>query len=344
MSLWVQELTTPLNFEETLDMKKLLFLFLICLFILPSIWSLQIKERFFEIGFNAGFSFSNDFLSANEIFQEKFVLDLDNLADGFRMNLGAVATPFYFNFNSRKGWGFGFSTKAEALGIFSLAGEMLTFSETSSDKEGNSEISGAVFIEAAIPAYVTYKKFKIKFKPALYYPALYATSDIKYTYSNSGGGTVLNIGYDVNVYTITPMEGNDGLTSTPGFDLYAGVEYPLSQALGIKDKFFFLDFDVGLDITGIPVVPSTMKDYMVMSGSIGSNEPIKLFGEDTNADSFVNLQDAEYRREKRTVFRPFKMLARLDWRPVGNQLLTVTPCLVLQFLPFIINLFQRKRG
>jgi len=308
-------------------MKKPLFLLLICIFFLPSVWGLHIEDRVFEIGFYADFNFSNDFLSAKEIFQEKFVLDLDNLADGFRMNLGAGVSPFYFNYNSKKGWGFGFSTKAEALGIFNLSGEMLTLSETSSYKKGNSEINGAVFAEAAVPVYFTYKKFKIKFKPALYYPVLYATSDIKYTYVNSGDGTVFNIGYDLNVYTIVSMKENDSsaLTSTPGVDFYAGVEYPLSQALGLKDKFFFLDFDVGLDITGIPLFSSTMKNYMTMSGIIGSNEPIKLFGEDANADAFINLKDAEYKTGEKKVYRPFKLLARLDWRPLGKRLLTITP-------------------
>jgi len=327
-------------------MKKLLFLSLICLFLIPSVWGFQMEDRFFEIGFNGGFSFSNDFLSAKEIFQEKFVLDLDKLEDGFRMNLGAGVTPFYFNFRSKKGWGFGLSTRAEALGIFSLSGEMLTFKETGSEKDGNSEISGAVFAEAGIPAYFTYKKFKIKFKPALYYPILYATSDIRYTYTNSSAGTVLNVGYDVSVYTIVSMNDNNssGLTSTPGVDFYAGVEYPLSQELGLKDKFFLLDFDVGLDITGIPIVASTMNDYMKMSGSIGSNEPVKLFGENSNTDSFVNFQDAEYKSEKKRVYRPFKTLARLDWRPLGHQLLTVTPSLGFAISPIYNKPFSMEAG
>jgi len=327
-------------------MKKWLFLFLICLFFLPSAWGFQIKDRFFEIGFNAGFSFSNDFLSANEVFREKFVLDLDKLGDGFKMNLGVGVTPLYFNYNSIKGWGFGLSTNAEAMGIFNLSGEMLTFGETGSGKDGNSEISGAVFAETAVPGYFTYKKFKIKFKPALYFPILYATSDIKYTYTNSGGGTVLNIGYDLNVYTIVSMNdnSNSGLTSTPGVDFYAGVEYPLSQELGLKEIFFLLDFDVGLDITGIPIVPSSMKDYMKMSGNIGSNEPIKLFGEEANVNSFVNFKDAEYKSEKKTVLRPFKLLAHVDWRPLGIQLLTVTPSLGFAISPMYNKSFSMEAG
>jgi len=328
-------------------MKKLLFLFLICLFLLPSAWGLQIKDRVFEIGFNAGFSFSNDFLSANEIFQKKFVLDLDKLGDGFRMNMGVGATPLYFNYNGRRGWGFGFSTNVEALGIFNLSGEMLSLSETKSDKDGSSEISGAVFAEAAVPGYVTYKKFKIKFKPALYFPIVYAaSSDIKYTYTNSGAGTVLNIGYDVNVYTIVSMneKNRSGLTSTPGVDFYAGVEYPLSQVLGLKEKFFLLDFDVGLDITGIPIVPSSMKDYMRLSGTVGSDKPIKLFGEDANVDSFINLKDAEYKSEKKTVLRPFKLLTHVDWRPLGIQLLTVTPSLGFAISPIYDKSFSMEAG
>ncbi|MCL2209724.1 MAG: hypothetical protein FWC19_06725 [Treponema sp.] len=311
-------------------MKKNLILFLTCLIIPSGIWSLQIGDRFFEIGFDAGVNFSNDFLSASDIFQEIFILDLNKLETGFHLNAGADIIPFFFKFDSKKGWGFGLSVKAQATGLFDLSGKMLTFSENISsngNKEGNSEINGALFGEAAIPVYFSYRKFKIKVMPSLYYPVAYATSDIAYNFNETTGGTIFNLGYNVDIYTAVPMEsaGDAAISATPGVDLSIGVEFPLSEALGISDFLFFLDFDIGLELSNIPIAAGTMTDYMKMKGSIGSEEPVSLFGEDGDLGNFFNINDTEYLNEKINVYRPFKMLLFAAWRPLGNNLLTLTP-------------------
>jgi hypothetical protein len=307
-------------------MKKLFFLFLISLLILPCAFGIEIEDRTFEIVMGAGYSFSNDFLSAGDIFSETVILDLNDLKDGFRMNLGMELTPFGFNYNNKRGgWGFGFYTKSQAMGIFNLSGKMLNLYETIDKDDGISEISGAVFVEAGVPVHFTYNKFRIKIKPALFFPLLYATSDITYTYTNTGGGTTLNLGYDVNIYTPIPIEGSTaGLSTKPGFDFYLGVEYPISEVLKLN-KLPLLDFDVGLDLFGVPFIAGSMNDYMRMKGTVGSDKPIKLFGEDTDMDSFVSIAEAVYGKEKRKIYRPFKLLVWADWRPLGTELITVRP-------------------
>jgi hypothetical protein len=335
-------------------MKKLLLLLLSCLFFIPGVFGIEIGKRTFEIGFNTDLDFSNDFLSVGDIFNKDrtIVLDLKELEDGFKLNLGFGVSPFYFNYNNKKsGWGFGLSTKVEAMGIINLSGKMLTFHETKNEDDGISEISGAAFAEIAAPIHLSYKGFKINIKPSVFYPLLYATSDISYTYfTDPNEGTTLNLGYDVNVYTPISMDDNSGsgLTAKPGVDFYLGVDFPISEVLGLN-KIPLLDFDIGLELFGIPLFAGVMRDYMILKGSVGSDKPIKLFGED-DMDSFVDFDtDAKYGHDeslKISVKRPFKLLLHVDWRPLNNQIFkfTVTPSAGFAISPIYNETFSMEAG
>jgi hypothetical protein len=330
-------------------MKKLLLLLLISLFFVSGIFG--IEDRTFEIGFNVGFSFSNDFLSRSDIFNEKktIELDLNELEKGFMMNLGFGGSPFFFNYNNKKGgWGFGLSTRVDAMGIMNLSGKMLTFHETENEDDGISEISGAVFAEAAVPVHFHYEKFKIKIKPALFFPIVYATSDITYTYDNSNisRGTILNLGYDVQAYIPISNAGSN-LTASPGVDFYLGVDYPLSEAIGLN-KIPLLDFDVGLELFGIPIFASVMESYMRMKGSVGNENPIKLFGDDFDMDKFLDIADDAIEGDDGSIkiFRPFKLLLHADWHPLKIPILkfTVTPSLGFAYSSIYNKPFSIETG
>lgn len=307
-------------------MKKLFIFLLVCFLVLPcafadnisDVWS---ENRRVEFGINANAGFSNDFLSAKDIFQETFVLDLDKLNDGFRFNLEAGGNPLYFSYNNKNNWGFGLLTGFHGYGMIDLSGKMLSFSEASGEK---SELNAAAFAEVGIPVFFHVQNFKIKVKPSVYYTVAYMESDVSYTYSDKNG-TVLNLGYDVNFYTAFPMEDSAefSLTARPGVDISIGAEYPLAEALGLKNKLSFLDFTVGIDLVNIPLVSSTMNDYMRIFGEIGSGEKINF---NENMDNFFDVDDdTEYGKKSKKVSRPFKTLVWADWRVLGNQLLTITP-------------------
>ena len=328
-------------------MKKAALFLLICLIILPCIYAdndegRRIKDRTVEIGLNAKAGFSNDFLSAKEFFQKTVVLDLDKIKDGININFDANVSPLYFNYNNKNNWGFGLLIKADVYGLIGLSGKMLSFSEAVDEK---SDISAAVFAEAGIPVFFHLQKFKIKVKPALYYPVIYAVSDVAYTYSTDNKGTVLNLAYDINVYSAYSLEKYNGITASPGFDLQLGVEYPLSNVLGLKDKFFMLDFDIGLDIVNIPLLSSSVKDYMKISGNVGNDEPFIFGGEDSDMENLFTVNsDTTYGEDKLKVKRPFKMIAWGNWRPFGIRLFTVIPEAGFALNPLYSKPFSMEAG
>jgi hypothetical protein len=302
----------------------------------------RINDRAFEIGLNVGAGFTNDFLSAKDIFQKTFVLDLDDLENGIRMNFDAAASPLYFSYNNKDKWGFGLSVNMESYGILGLSGKMLSFSQVVNEK---SDISAAVFAAAGFPGFFNLQRFKIKVKPSVYFPVIYAISDISYTFSSDNSGNLLNIAYDVDVYSAFSLDKYEGLTASPGFDFQLGVEYPLSDALGLNDKLFLLDFDVGLDIINIPLFSSSMRDYMKISGNIGNDEPF-VFGSDTGnmGDLFAFDSDTKYGEGSQKVRRPFKTLAWANWRPLGIPLLTLIPEVGFAVNPLYTKQFSMEAG
>jgi hypothetical protein len=293
--------------------------------------SSSIQDRSFEIGLMLlNVNFANNFLSAPDLLQDVIIIDLDKLTDGFKINLGVNITPFYFNFKTKDGWGLGLSTDIDAAGILNISGNMLTLNEAVKD---NSDVGGAVFSSAALNSFFDIQKFKVKIAPSLFYTLAYITppkntpSSIVYTLDYTDG-TVMCIDYDTRVYMGYTLEDNQfSLSSTPGLDFTVGFEYPLAKGIGLTDILPFLDFDIGFDLFNIPFIPSTVSNYMQVKGRIGRDEPIKLIDKDEDDDGNLFSSDGLVKAEKIVqINRPFKMILRLDWRPLlGKKLLTITP-------------------
>jgi len=292
-----------------------------------------IKDRSFEIGIaNLHVYFANNFLSASDIFQDLIVIDLDKLADGFNFNFGAHITPYYFKYDSKAGWGFGLSTDVDVIGVLNLSGNMLSLSEALKD---DSDIGGAVFSSITITSFFKVQNFKIKVNPSFFAALAYLTppenktSSLIYTLDYSDG-TVAYVDYDMRLYTGYTMDDNGDirLTSKPGLDFSIGLEYPLAKEIGLSKVLPFLDFDIGLDFINIPFIPYTMEDYKQYKGRVGKDQPIKLINrdDDSDDDGFFSIDDVVEGKEEIKVYRPFKALARADWRPLlGSRLLTITP-------------------
>ena len=305
-----------------------------------------IEDRLFEVGLaHLDVFFANDFLSLTQIFQDTLKINLDDFKDGFNINFGLGITPFYINVKSKKGWGFGFATSVESMGVLGLSGKMLTLSEATKEL---SDIGGALFAAATISTDFKVQKFKVKVNPSLFYTLAYVKKPaLTYTMSNKNG-TIMYINYDLQVYTAIPMEnfGEDfNLTGTPGFDISAGVEYPLAKEIGLTKLLPFLDFDVSLDFINVPIVASRLKDRMRIEGSVGDkNNPIDF----TDLEKSFSFNGGEVifdSKEEIMVTRPFKMLLSADWRPLfGSKLLTVIPVIGFSVNPIYNDVGSIEAG
>lgn len=292
------------------------------------------SNRSFELGLlNIGLGFSNNFLTTGQIFREKAVVDFDELRRGFKFNLGFALSPLYFNYNKDDEWGFGLSTGVNAIGAVDLAQDMIKFKQTNN---AESDIAGAAFAEVVPNAFFYVQQFKVKVKLGVYYPVFYMYSkDFSYKYKNTitddGLETELFLGVDLRMYTAFPMEDEADfkLSAGAGVDLSLSVDYSLSEVLGLTELFSFLDFDVGVDLINVPIVPSTMRHYMRILGNVGEEgKVIDIFDDETDWENFVNFDEPEYFEGGRNVFRPFKMLFRADWRPfVDIKFISFVPTL-----------------
>ena len=323
-------------------MKKIILLFVICLVLLPCVYGAEedfsgkekkffpVKDRIFEIGFGAGGNVSNNLLSIGEIFSETLLLDLDKLSQGVFADFGTFV-PFFINLNFGT-WGIGLYTGVDVTGGLGLNGNMLTFKEASNEK---SDFNAAVFAFAGIDSFFHIQHFKVKFKPAVFYPMAYIVQDnFSYTFNSPGGMTQMIIGYDFLFYTAAPMDGFDvskmlklsNMTTSPGFDFSLGVEYPISEVTGLNKRAKVLDFDIGMDLVNIPIVASVMNDYNRMFGGLeiiqGEDDELKDL-----LDKFNNFNsNTQTGSKKMSVDRAFKMFFWADWRPLnGNPLFAVTP-------------------
>ncbi|WP_461246481.1 hypothetical protein [Treponema sp. R6D11] len=289
------------------------------------------SDRAFEVGLlHFDINFANSFITVKDILQDVIIIDLDKLAEGFKLNLGVNVTPLFFNYRSKEGWGFGLSTNIEAIGILNLSGNMLNINEAIKD---NSDISGAIFSSVTINTFFDVQKYKIKIDPSLFYALAYITSpknmpsSVVYTLDYSDG-TVMSIDYAVLIYTAYSLEDKSFSPNTmPGFDFSLGFEYPVAKEIGLTDKIPFLDFDLGFDLINIPFFPATMMEYKQIKGQIGKDTPIKLINKDDDDGGSLFSSDEKDRGERQVkIYRPFKMLIRADWRPMGGtKFLTITP-------------------
>jgi len=297
----------------------------------------RIKDRTVEIGFLQGrIGFANNFLSTSQIFKERMVIDLDDLGNGFKVNFDLNFIPLSFNYTAKdREWGFGFYTGLEAMGALDLSGKMLTLNRAKNDK---SDIVGAAFIDVKGSSFFKVKPINTKFKVNLstFYPLFYIDPNISYSLDNSGKSTKIDIDYKLRIYTPVSMEddASSAITSSPGVDIQLGAEYPLAQALGLTEKFGFLDFIVGLDLLNIPIIPGEMKSYTEMAGRIGGEKEIDI----DDAD-IVNTEDNKYGNSPKKIFRPFKMLAWADWKPFDT-----IPVSFIPTLGFAINPMYHEPG
>jgi hypothetical protein len=296
-------------------------------------------KRSFEIGLaNVSVGVINDFLSVDDMLKETIIVDLDKIRNTLNIGYNLCVSPIFININVKEKWGLGLSTKIDATGNFVFPGNMMSLKQAVDEK---AEVNAAVFAEAGISWFFTIDKLKIKIKPSIFYPVVYLNSDDIY-YNNNNDG--FSISYNAKLFTAWDEFHN--ITASPGFDLYAGIEFPFAKALGIS-KIPLLDFGIGVDVYGIKLTEATIKNYSQYSGLIGSDK-IDVFGDDGGlGEGFfeMGLEEPVYGMENKIVSRPFRVQAWLDWRPLlGSRLLTIYPMIGYSINPLYDEPFSKEYG
>ena len=298
-----------------------------------------------------------DMMSSGEIFRETAFINLDDFFAGFQFAFDAVVKPVSFNFNWKDRWGFGLDiANIDVSGNLALSGNMMSLDEAEGDKFG---VGGAVFVDTGIPVFFHYNDFKIKIRPSVYLPVIYTEPMIMYTRksisSDAGLDMYLEINYDIQVYSIIDMQwiNNGDLNAMTqnladnawdiprnnlGYDFGLCVEYPWDYWLRL-----------GVDIVNIPVpfATATLNHYMQMQGMASFNTQgiidamlDDVMKGDGNFNDTLNdiLEDSlkypesfefqyGYNEDGRKVYRPFKMLFYVDYRPSDTYPLFLVPSL-----------------
>ena len=332
-----------------------------------------LKNRRFEFSLvDLDISFSNSFLAADyvirnpvemiksgKLFKDSVSINVNDFLDGFQINADVIVNPVSFKFNWKDKWGFGMDIgRVDVTGNLLLSGHLMSINEADSDKFG---AGGAVFVDCGIPVFFHYDDFKIKIRPSVYLPVVYAEPNITYSYTESFNpstgdpGMRMQVDYDVRVYSIVDMQGfgngdmgavwrnlQDKGWDIPrnnlGYDFSLGVEYPWYDWL-----------DVGVDIVNIPVpfASANLDYYMQFNGQaffdssridIGS----MIDGEDLSEDAYGYPEDMEIKyfdNGGKTIYRPFTMLFYAKYRPNESQIFSLIPS-----LGFSINRLYTKIG
>ena len=328
-----------------IKMKRYILLLIIGLAIIPFAFgqnSFRMPNRSFEIGLmDTSINLSNDFMPIFDFFQESIFIDLDALASGFKLGLGFGISPVSLNINTRT-WGFGLYTRVEATGSVSLAGEMLSLN-LNNPGVYKSEASFALFAITGIDTYFFIQDFKVTLNPAVFLAIAYARPSITYRLDRPEDNSMIGVNVKANMdfYTAYPYDklmnsmigrmdfsGIFSPTAGLGFDFSVGIEYPISQATGLRDRSPLLDFDVGINLINVPILPSIARNRMNMEAEVDVNLPLDGFNFGDLSDilnmseSFRAIEDGNA-----DVERPFKVILWANWRPFGTQFLTLTPSL-----------------
>jgi len=308
-----------------------------------------LKNRVFELSLvNFNIDASNSFAAAGDIIRdpldmiksEKFFKDsvsinLNDFFHGFTLLFGTTIDPVSLNFNWQDKWGFGLDIgRVNAAGNVTISENVLSFKETDNEKFG---AGGAVFVDVGIPVFFHWDEVKIKIRPSVYLPVVYAEPGITYSYRQIEDPDTGNSGMrwqadfnDTRVYSVFGLQnlskpdfgavGQELLDNAwdiagknLGYDFSIGAEYPLYDWL-----------DIGVDIINIPVpfANARLNRYMQVTGqAYFDTSLLDLTGMfmDNNGlpDNIYGMSyDISYNDDgSKEIYRPFKTLFYAKCRP-----------------------------
>jgi len=298
---------------------------------------IRLKNRGFEIALlNLSAGFGNSFIAAKDILQETAIINLDDFFGGFKASFGVDLAPMSININRKNKWGLGFElSNVSAFGNIEIFENLLRLRKTESERFG---VGGAAFVDFGISTFFHIKKLKVKLRPAVYLPIIYAEPGATYRLTENENGFYAAVNYDMYIYAPISLSfietqsfdynelGGAVNGSTLGFDFNTAFEFPVFSWL-----------DVGVNILSTPIKPSVLNHYLQIAGEV-------FF--DTSEINFVDLlinggefpKDAygypakfepKYGIGEKKILRPFKFITYAVFQrfKFKTLMLAFIPCL-----------------
>jgi len=332
----------------------------------------RFKNRMVELSIaDISVNASNSFIAATDVFKNPFylmwhirdiihdpvrmykdpvVVNLDDLFKGFKFNMRTSIKPLSLNFNWKDNWGIGLNVgHIDAWGNITIPKTVLSLKEAKNEPFG---MGGAIFADFGIPVFFHVNDVKIKFKPSVYAPMIYARPGMTYTYKRNYqnpetgvDGSYLEVKYDMRIYTLLDMkkgvmeslkdEGWNIPRKNLGYDFGLNIEYPWDSWI-----------DLGVDFINIPVVRAKLYHYMQMSGSMVVDTSFLdmnslMSGEISEHLYLLDHDGMSYGKNSKgqKVYRPFTTLFYINYYPLNSYFLCLMPS-----LGFSINPVYTKIG
>jgi hypothetical protein len=293
--------------------------------------------RLIELGFDAGASFANSYLSMKDILRETVTLDLSRMTGDLYNGLGVffdAQGKAFINVNLGVSWGFGLFVGVDAMGQFKIPQSMVELLSLGNDLNKSYSddlgLGAASFLETGFWTSLKFRRIKFTVQPAYYVPLAYlGKPTVDYFFRTGDDGTISVHGtYKAELYTPFSLDDTGNLDvgsmlSKGGVDISLRGEYPL-----------YYNLILGGTITHIPFFPARLSDKYSMRGNFDfTGKDIENIINIINGDEEVPefIMNTETETGNKMVFRPLKVGVDVVYRPFKLRLLAVKPELALVF-------------
>ncbi|MDR2495138.1 MAG: hypothetical protein LBD24_07950 [Spirochaetaceae bacterium] len=291
-------------------------------------------HRFVEIGVDARGGAANNLIGLTDMLKKHIVFDTsamkeDFMEEGLTLNTD-VLTNVFLNVNIGEAWGFGLSMGVSG-GIYgNVPASMLHFiAEGNADNpspRGDISAYGGVFADANLNVHTKIKRLKLGFTPALFVPLVYIPkSSINYRLEDQDSLLFTTNG-EINVYSAISLENLDDLeitdslivdllSKTRGFDLSLNAEFAVIPNI----------FDLGLDVTHIPIVPATLEYRMNVTADFVIDGSDLISGNSLDIDLEDKINTDYSAGHSYNVSRPLRFDLYSNIYPFKKEIFTLRP-------------------
>ena len=238
-------------------------------------------DRYFEMGLDFSFGFSNNALQANDILTKNLVIDFKELSSrvpNSGMQFNFYANPaLSFKLDLRK-IQIGLKSGVDSWSRTALSKDLFDYlgngNELYQTVEISQKVNADVFAYEEILIGFKIKKFKISVKPAFFVPILHVgSSDGALTLENlEDGSIIVDYKSEMEIYSAFGFD-NEGFAPGVGFDIAGSVSYPLFDFLTLtaNARIPFIPGSLKYKTTQTITMNFETSVDKIINGNLGSN-------------------------------------------------------------------------